>query len=230
MTIVSLGGNKQLALDAGFSALAVAMGAHVWADVPLGTEGTIEITGPIHLHCPGIFMAHPKTAAFDPLPQGIPELFVGISEGISLRGPEGDYAFVATVAGYEPTARRAFRALHMTTDPISGLYAKPDGCLPVADTASEQLALIATNMSGLQRLVGALPDLSPSKAELIAEWARASRAIDAHDYKSAASALRSLITTVEANSTTDQSLVDAAGMRRAATDAVTLLEQPAPSA
>src|SRR5260370_26132897 len=54
---VTFDGSKQLILVARYTANAQSNGIGAFADVPVGTTGTLEMTGPLHMHCDGTFQA-----------------------------------------------------------------------------------------------------------------------------------------------------------------------------
>ncbi len=96
--IATFDGSKKLELFAGYSRTAASIAITVWADLPAGLEGTIEMTGiPFHIRCQGLFQfPEPGFQA----PDHLSYLDVGAGHaGAFFGAPPGRYTAVGSALG-----------------------------------------------------------------------------------------------------------------------------------
>jgi hypothetical protein len=90
----SLSNGQSLYLQASYVDGTLQLLALGYADVPPGTSGTLDVSGPVSWECVGVFTAHP--ADHDPgvqAWQNLPEFTVGGYSEQGFYAPTGDYVF-----------------------------------------------------------------------------------------------------------------------------------------
>jgi hypothetical protein len=178
-------GNKKLVLAAAYTATAQSIGISVWADVPVGTSGIIETTGPFHLRCEGKFQS-PSASAQSP--DHLPYLDVGDGGGASFGAPSGHYTVVATIPSVGARTQRSFDAGGSYPDPITGVYEVNIGCVPVADSFLQLHALLPQHVMAVRTWVTRVTDTT-NKAKLLPLADEAGQAIQAGDTATAVKAM-----------------------------------------
>ena len=218
----SFDGGKELVVVAGYSRNAMSTGIQAWADVSVGTAGTIEITGPLHVHCDGTFQ--PVPPEFDN-PGHRPTLDVGEGHiGAQFHSPSGAYAATVAIPSRKVSLKKSFTAGESEIDPLTGVWDLPSGCVPVADTRRQLQDLTAKHVKAIAYWVGRM-DSSPLKSNLMDLAARANDAVLAGDSSTALEALVRIRSSVSATSGTT-------GEYRTYCESnasIALLTQPAPA-
>lgn len=195
----SFDGGKELVVVAGYSVNAMSTGIQAWADVSVGTGGTIEMTGPLHLRCDGTFQ--PVPPEFND-PGHRPSLDVGEGHiGAQFHSPSGTYTATVAIPSGKVSLKKSFTAGESTIDPNTGVWDVPSGCVPVADTRQQLHDLTAKNVKAIAYWVGRM-DSSPLKSNLMELAARANDAILAGDSPTALDALVRIRSSVSATSST----------------------------
>lgn len=193
----SFDGGKELVVVAGYSRNAMSTGIQAWADVSVGTAGTIEMTGPLHLRCDGTFQ--PVPSEFNN-PGHRPTLDVGEGHiGAQFHSPSGAYAATVAIPSIKVSLKKSFTAGTSAIDPQTGVWDLPSGCVPVADTRRQLHDLTTTNVKAIAYWVGRM-DSSPLKSNLMELAARANDAVLAGDSPSAIDALVHIRSSVSATS------------------------------
>lgn len=137
----SFDGGKELVLVARYSVNAEAIGILSWADVAIGTPATIEMTGPLHMHCPGTFQKVPPE--FND-PGNRPGLDVGdgVEDGANLHAPPGQYTVTVSVPSVKVSIKKSFSAGPSIPDAITGLWTLAGNCVQIADTQQQLRELV----------------------------------------------------------------------------------------
>jgi hypothetical protein len=148
-------GNKKLVLAAGYTANAQSNGISVWADVPAGTLGMVETTGPLHMRCEGKFVAQNDNQAN---PDNLPVLDLGGGAGIAFAAPIGHYVAVATLPSMGARIQKSFEAGSSYADPITGVYDLSLGCVPVADSVQQLDVLRQQHSMAVQAWITRITD------------------------------------------------------------------------
>jgi hypothetical protein len=131
---VTFDGNKQLILYAQYTPNAQSDGVGAFADVPIGTAGTLEMTGPLHMHCEGTFQAQTGGGMPD-FSGNRPGLDIGNgARGSSFAVPPGVYTVVVSIPSMAVEVNKTFSAGSSYSDAITGVWDLPIGCVQVADT------------------------------------------------------------------------------------------------
>ena len=195
----SFDGGKQLVLVAGYSMKAMSTGIQAWADVSVGTTGTIEMTGPLHVRCEGSFQ--PVPSEFND-PGHRPTLDVGEGHiGAQFHAPAGSYAATVAIPAQKVSLKKSFTSGESAKDPNTGVWDLPSGCVPVADTRQQLSDLVSLNVDAIDYWVGRM-DATPLKSELLALAAKARDAISGGDASGAIDALTRIRSSVSATSGT----------------------------
>ena len=186
-------GGKQLVLVADYSVRAQATGISAWADVDVGTAATIEMTGPLHMHCEGTFQAVPKEYND---PGNRPALDVGEGTiGAQLHAPSGSYTVVVAIPSKKASIKKTFHSGVASVDPMTGVWDLPGGCVPVADTQQQFHDLATTYVRAVAYWVGRM-DASQLRTELLGLATRANDAFQGADQATAVDALSKIRSSV----------------------------------
>jgi hypothetical protein len=133
-------GNKQLVIAVGFSPNTQSLYVFAWADEPAGTNATIEVNGPLHVHCDGTFLAYPPGDR----PETRPILDVGEGiTGLQFHVPAGSYSVTVAIPSAGVQLKRAFGAGRGAPDYPTNAYDMPLGCVPIADTRQQLVDYIS---------------------------------------------------------------------------------------
>jgi hypothetical protein len=186
-------GNKKLVLAAVYTANAQSNGISVWADVPAGTLGTVETTGPLHMRCEGKFVPQNDNLAN---PENLPILDLGSGGGIAFAAPIGHYVAVATIPSMGARIQKSFDAGSSYADPITGVYDLSLGCVPVADSAQQLQTLLPQHVMAVQTWVTQVNDPA-SRSQLLPLAVEASQAVQSGDTTRALQALTRIKVIVE---------------------------------
>jgi hypothetical protein len=163
---VAFDGNKQLILVAQYTANAQSNGIGAFADVPVGTPGTLEMTGPMHMHCDGTFQAQAAGGMPD-FTGNRPGLDLGNgARGISFAAPQGEYTVVVSIPSKTVHVKKTFSAGTSYIDPITNVWDLPMGCTQVADTRQQLEDLTARRVQAVEISVDRA-DASPLKGKLL---------------------------------------------------------------
>jgi hypothetical protein len=165
-TSVTFDGNKQLILAAQYIPTAQSNSIGAYADVPIGTAGTLEMTGPMHMHCDGTFQAQTPGGMPD-FTGNRPALDLGNgARGISFLAPPGVYTVVVSIPSKNVEVKTTFRAGSSYIDPITNVWNLPVACVQVADTRQQLDDLTARRVNAVKILVDGA-DVSPLKEKLL---------------------------------------------------------------
>src|SRR4029077_21136291 len=119
---VTSDGSKQLILVARYTPTAQSNGIGAYADVPVGTIGTLEMTGPMHMHCDGTFQAQ-AGGGIVPFAGNRPGLDLGGGPGgIAFAAPAGEYTVVVSIPSKTVRVTKTFSAGTSGIDPITGVW------------------------------------------------------------------------------------------------------------
>jgi hypothetical protein len=132
-------GNKQLVVEAGFSGSTRDTYVFAWADEPVGTSATIEVNGPLHVHCDGTF-EDPPPGTDQPRP------FLDVGEGtlgLQYHVPAGSYSVTVSIPSAGVQLKRNFGAAAGAPDYPTNAYDLPLGCVPIADTRQQLVDYIS---------------------------------------------------------------------------------------
>ena len=193
---VTFDGNKQLILVAQYTPNAQSDGIGAYADVPVGTTGTLEMTGPMHMHCDGTFQAQDAGGMPD-FTGNRPGLDLGGgARGISFTAPLGEYTVVVSVPSKTVQVEKTFSAGVSYDDPITGVWDLPMGCVQVADTRQQLEDLTARHLQAVEIWVDRA-DASPLKEKLLPLATEAYAALLAGDKPTAIQTLTAIRDTVQ---------------------------------
>jgi hypothetical protein len=170
-------GNKKLVLAATYTAGAQSNGISVWAEVPAGTLGMVETTGPLHMRCEGKFVPQNDNQAN---PDKLPVLDLGGGGGIAFAAPIGHYVAVATIPSMGAKIQTSFEAGSSYADPITGVYDLSIGCVPVADSVQQLNALLQKHSMAVQTWITRITDTA-NKAQLQPLADRAAQSVQSGD-------------------------------------------------
>jgi hypothetical protein len=182
---VTFDGNKKLIVVAQYTPNAQSNGIGAWADVTVGTAATIEMTGPLHMHCDGAFQAPPKDGSY-PAGGNRPGLILD-----AFAAPAGQYTVVVAIPSKNAVLKTTFRAGSSYQDAITGVWDLPRGCVPVADTRLQLDDLTYRHVYAVEIWIGRM-DATSLKAQLAPLAARADQAVMAGDKPAATAALTSI--------------------------------------
>jgi hypothetical protein len=170
-------GNKQFVVQAGYEFNTEGTYVFAWADEPNGTKATIEVNGPLHVHCDGTFQAYtPEQAPLDPRPF----LDVGGSNGVQFDAPPGSYSATVSIPSAGVQLKRSFQGGGGGPDYDTKAWGLPTGCLPIADTRQQLVDYISLYVHAADFYIGYLPDPG-IKSRLQPQAAAAGRALAAGD-------------------------------------------------
>ena len=193
----SFDNGKRLVMVAGYSLNAQSIGIQAWADVSVGTPGTIVMTGPLHVRCNGTFQPVPPELDN---PGNRPTLDVGEGHiGAQFHAPSGNYTAVAAIPSKKANLKKTFTAGTSAIDPQTGVWDLPSGCVPVADTQQQLHDLTTKNVKAIAYWVGRM-EASPLRTDLMELAARANDAVLAGDSPTALDALVRIRSSVSATS------------------------------
>jgi hypothetical protein len=127
---VQFGHNQSLYLDAGY-ADSVGFTAAGYADVPDGTEGQLQLTGPVSWTCPGKFVSHGVISPDAYM--NLPWFKVGDTNSFQFYGPRGRYTLTLTIPSLHATVSSTVSGGGYGKD-AQGNWRPPDaaGCIPSA--------------------------------------------------------------------------------------------------
>jgi hypothetical protein len=132
-------GNKQLVVAAGYLAGTTGTYVNAWADEPVGTNATIEVNGPLHVHCNGTFEDYPPGND-----QPRPYLDVGEGTlGLQYHSPRGSYSVTVSIPSAGVQLKRSFFGSGGAPDYPTNAYDMPLGCMPIADTRQQLVDYIS---------------------------------------------------------------------------------------
>jgi len=216
-------GNKELILFAAYSGNAASVTIQAFADVPAGTEGTMEMTGPFHMRCQGQF--RPPDPGFDD-PSNLPYLDIGVGHSgtAGIQAPRGNYTATVRIPSKRAEIRKSFSALGPPPDPPRAIDLPPD-CAPVADTIKQLNSLSHGYTTAALFWIGRM-DGSSTRAQLLALATQASDAVSSGYYSTALDRLTQITDIVQALSS--QTYPQAPFILQNAHDSIALLTQPAP--
>jgi hypothetical protein len=217
-------GNKELILFAAYSGNAASVTIQAFADVPAGTEGTMEMTGPFHMRCKGQFRA--PDPGFDD-PNNLPYLDLGIGHDgtAGIQPPRGNYTAVVTIPSKRAEIRKSFSAGGPPPDPPQAVDLPPD-CTPVADTKQQLNGLLSKYTTAVLFWIARM-DVSSTRSQLSTLAAQASDAVSSGDHSIALDKLTQIRDIVQALSS--RTYPQSSFILKNAHDSIALLTQPAPS-
>lgn len=127
---VQFGHNQSLYLDAGYGD-SVGIHAAGYADVPDGTEGQLQLTGPVSWTCPGKFVSHGVISPDAYM--NLPWFKVGDTETFQFYGPRGRYTLSLTIPSLHATVSSTVSGGGLGKD-AQGNWFPPSaaGCIPSA--------------------------------------------------------------------------------------------------
>lgn len=127
---VQFGHNQSLYLDAGYGD-SVGIHATGYADVPDGTEGQLQLTGPVSWTCPGKFVSHGVISPDAYM--NLPWFKVGDTETVQFYGPRGRYTLTLTIPSLHATVSITLSGGGLGQD-AQGNWTPPTaaGCIPSA--------------------------------------------------------------------------------------------------
>ena len=189
LTSTTFDGNKKLVLFAAYSTNAGAITIQGFADVPAGTVGELEMTGPFHMRCEGRFQP------MDPnhtSPDNLPSLDVGDgSVGVNLHAPGGSYTAIVTLPAQNATLRKSFKAGSSPPDARTGTYELPLGCAPIADTIPQLNAMVPLYVAAVRYWVN-LMEPSDVRSQVVPLAVQANDDVSAGNYAAALDKLVSI--------------------------------------
>jgi hypothetical protein len=193
---VTFDGSKQLILVAQYTPNAQSNGIGAFADVPVGTTGTLEMTGPMHMHCDGTFQA--QTAGGMPDFTGNrPGLDLGSgARGITFAAPQGEYTVVVSIPSKTVQVKKTFSAGTSYIDPITNVWDLSTGCVQIADTRQQLEDLTMRRVQAVETWVGRA-DASPLKVKLLPLATKAYASLVAGDKATAIQAMTVIRDTVQ---------------------------------
>jgi hypothetical protein len=193
---VTFDGNKQLILVAQYTPNAQSNSIGAFADVPVGTTGTLEMTGPMHMHCDGTFKAQTAGAMPD-FTGNRPGLDLGNgARGVSFAAPQGKYTVVVFIPSKTVQAKKTFSAGTSYIDPITNVWDLPMGCVQVADTR-QQLEDLTTRRVQAVEVSVLRADASPLKGKLLPLATKAYASLLAGDKPAAIQTMTAIRDTVQ---------------------------------
>jgi hypothetical protein len=215
-------GNKKLVLVADYGANAAAIGILAWADVDDGTAGILEVTGPLHMRCEGLFRPHdPKYQD----PDNLPHLDVGDGgSGANFHAPRGHYTAVVTLPSKKASIQKSFDAGYSSSNAITGTYDLPLSCVPIADSGQQQSTLLSEHVLAVQIWVTRMA-ASPTRAQLLPLASEAARAVESGDRATALHAMAQITDIVRPLASQNPYY----NILRDALASIALLNQPAPA-
>ena len=213
-------GNKKIVLAAAYTANAQSNGISVWADVPAGTVGVVETTGPLHMRCEGKFVPEKGNQAN---PDNLPTLDLGGGGGIAFAAPIGHYVAVATIPSMGARIQKSFDAGSSYADAITGVYDLSLGCVPVADTVQQLDSLLQQHAMAVQTWVTRITDTA-NKAQLQPLAVGAVKAVQSGDSAGALKLMTQIADTARPLATQNPYY----DILRDAIASVALLTQPSP--
>jgi hypothetical protein len=218
-------GGKKLDLFAAYSVNADSVTIQAFADVPVGTQGNLEMTGPFHVRCKGQF--RPPDPAYQ-APDNLPYLDVG--EGVNgtagIRTPSGQYTATVAIPSKGASLRNDFHAGGTAPDVFHGLLDLPSGCVPVADSAHQMQIFLPDYVAEIAAYAAKM-DPSPVRSQLLTLATEAVSAVSAADNSTALSRVTEIRDLVQPLSTDQYPY--SPFVLRAALDAIALMTQPPPS-
>lgn len=151
---VTFDGNKHLILAAQYIPTAQSNSIGAYADVPIGTIGTLEMTGPMHMRCDGTFQAQALGGMPD-FTGNRPGLDLGNgARGISFAAPSGEYTVAVSIPSKNVQVKKTFSAGTSYIDPITNVWDLPMGCVQVADTRQQLEDLTTRRVHAVDISVG----------------------------------------------------------------------------
>jgi hypothetical protein len=215
-------GNKLFVVRAGYGVNTQGTYVFASADEPNGTKATIEVKGPLHVHCDGTFQAYaPGQAPLDPRPF----LDVGGSNGVQFHAPPGSYSATVSIPSAGVQLKKSFQGDGGGPDYNTKAWGLPTGCLPIADTRQQLVDYISMYVHAANFYIGYLPDPG-IKSRLKPQASAAERALAAGD---SATVLQAM-TTIRDTLLPVMTITYNYDAYRFAEYSVALLTQPVPAA
>lgn len=217
-------GNKQLILFAAYSANAASVTIQAFADVPTGTQGTMEMTGPFHMRCEGQF--RPPDPGFSD-PNNLPYLDVGVGHDgtAGIQPPRGNYAAVVAIPSKRAEIKKSFNAGGTSPDSPQAVEVPPD-CVPVADTIKQLNSLLPKYTMAVQLWITRMGD-SSIKSQLLTLATQGSDAMSAGDRSTALDKLTQIRNIVQALNS--DAYPYSTFVLRDTRESIALLTQPSPA-
>jgi len=186
--LTTFDGNKKLELFAGYTLTSASINITVWADLPAGAAGTIEMTGtPFHVRCQGQFQR--PEPGFQVPDDDLSYLDVGAGHaGAFFGAPPGHYTATARIPSKGASIKKSFVSGQSFPDGKTGVFNLPLGCVPVADTKEQLGTLLPKYVSAIQILAGTVPSL-PLQGQISEDADKARAAVAAGDASVAIDAL-----------------------------------------
>ena len=127
---VQFGHNQSLYLDAGYGD-SVGIHATGYADVPDGTVGQLQLTGPVSWTCPGKFVSHGVISPDAYM--NLPWFKVADTETVQFFGPRGRYTLTLSIPSLHATVSSTLSGGGLGKD-AQGNWTPPTaaGCIPSA--------------------------------------------------------------------------------------------------
>ena len=193
---VTFDDRKQLILAAQYTPNAQSNSIGAFADVPVGTTATLEMTGPMHVHCDGTFQAQTGGGMPD-FTGNRPGLDLGNgARGVSFAAPQGEYTVVASIPSKAVKVNKTFSAGISYIDPITNVWDLPMGCLQVADTRRQLEDLTMSRVKAVEVSV-VRADPSPLKGKLLPLATKAYGSLLAGDKATAIQTMTAIRDTVQ---------------------------------
>jgi hypothetical protein len=126
---VQFGHNQSLYLDAGYGD-SVGITAAGYADVPDGTEGQLQVVGPVSWTCTGSFVSHGEVSPDAYM--NLPWFKVGDTETFQFYGPRGRYTLTLTISSLHVKVSKTVSGGGMGKDTQGDWFPPAAGCIPSA--------------------------------------------------------------------------------------------------
>jgi hypothetical protein len=161
-----ISGSKTFALDLVYGGNSSELAVGVYADVPDGTEGVVEVTGPRHWRCNGQFRKPQPNRGLLPWDkENLPGLVLGSSTdpAINVSVPSGSYTVTARIPSMNAEVKESatLDQGHGSNLQVVVIPHDPD-CLLIADTRAQQKAFVTQYLDWMKRSTRSLgkPDLT----------------------------------------------------------------------
>src|SRR5450756_589247 len=164
----------------------MAIGIRAWAEVDADVPGTVELTGPWHLHCAGLSRRRPATYIRRPSQPSTSEKD-GRPRPASTALP-GNTRLRSRYLPKNVSISKSFAAGNSSTNAFTDTYDPPGSCTVVADTRQQLDDLTLQHVRAVAIWVGRM-EASPLRTQLTQLADRAYAAASANDRATALNAM-----------------------------------------
>jgi len=242
----SFGGGKLIALNEWTGGNSVGSNLEAFADVSDQSTGVLDVRGPQHWRCTGVFRTRAQSSSSGSLFESgddrtkdrilsLPSLVLTgeIASGVGFVGPAGFYLVTIELPAASAKFSHSWRLGDGGYSPMTMLYDNNRACLQVADTAVQQRLLGDQYLAALERLLSRLnPSDARTQLQALLDQARQSKLSGdsrsdpgqrTADYQTAVTTLQKLMQSVQSSANPALRPADVSNLTKIANNAAAIL-------